>query len=146
MFDIGFSEVLLCAVVALLVVDPDKLPSMVRTASLWMGHFRRTFSDVKAEFEREIGVGDIQQQLHNKQLLKRLESGKQQLQALHNELRGIEHSVHRDTISTIESQIVATQAISQQAAFGDDAAVDAVREPVGEIASGDQKTPATTSA
>jgi sec-independent protein translocase protein TatB len=146
MFDIGFSEVLLCAVVALLVVGPDKLPGMVRTASLWMGHFRRTFSDVKAEFEREIGVGDIQQQLHNEQLLKKLESGKQQLQALHDELRSIEHGVRREMVSTSETQVVATQAISQKAAFTDDSSIDAVRGSVGEIASGDREIHATTSA
>jgi sec-independent protein translocase protein TatB len=96
MFDIGFSEILLCAIVALLVLGPEKLPGAVRTASLWIGRFRRAFNDVKSEIEREIGADDIRRQLHNEQVMKKLESGKQQLQQLQNELRAIEQSARRD--------------------------------------------------
>lgn len=97
MFDVGFSELLLCAVVALLVLGPERLPGAVRSASLWIGRFRRAFHDVKSEIEREIGADDIRRQLHNEQVLKKLESGKQQLQQLQNELRAIEQSAQRET-------------------------------------------------
>lgn len=100
MFDIGFSEILLCAVVALLVLGPEKLPGAVRTASLWIGRFRRTFNDVRSEIEREIGADDIRRQLHNEQVMKKLESGKQQLQQLQNELRAIEQSARIDMATT----------------------------------------------
>jgi len=102
MFDVGFSEILLCGIVALLVLGPEKLPGAVRTASLWIGRFRRAFNDVKSEIEREIGADDIRRQLHNEQVMKKLESGKQQLQALQAELRAIEQSARRDTIPTVE--------------------------------------------
>jgi len=101
MFDIGFSEILLCAIVALLVLGPEKLPGAVRTASLWIGRFRRTFNDVKTEIEREIGTEDIRRQLHNEQVMKKLESGKQQLQALQAELRAIEQSARHDTTPAV---------------------------------------------
>jgi len=103
MFDVGFSEILLCAIVALLVLGPEKLPGAVRTASLWIGRFRRAFNDVKSEIEREIGADDIRRQLHNEQVMKKLESGKQQLQALQTELRAIEQSARHDIASTADN-------------------------------------------
>jgi len=102
MFDVGFSEILLCGIVALLVLGPEKLPGAVRTASLWIGRFRRAFNDVKSDIEREIGADDIRRQLHNEQVMKKLESGKQQLQALQAELRAIEQSARRDAIPIVE--------------------------------------------
>jgi len=103
MFDVGFSEMLLCAVIALLVLGPERLPGAVRAASLWIGRFRRSFNDIKSEFEREIGADDIRRQLHNEQVMKKLESGKQQLQKLQNELRAIEQSAQRETRSITQT-------------------------------------------
>lgn len=69
MFDIGFSELLLVGLVALLVLGPERLPGAVRTASLWIGRLKRSFSAIKAEVEREIGADEIRRQLHNEQIL-----------------------------------------------------------------------------
>lgn len=69
MFDIGFSELLLVGLVALLVLGPERLPGAVRTASLWIGRLKRSFSAIKAEVEREIGADEIRRQLHNEQVL-----------------------------------------------------------------------------
>jgi sec-independent protein translocase protein TatB len=69
MFDIGFTELLLVGVVALLVLGPDRLPGAVRTAGLWIGRIKRSFSAIKAEVEREIGADEIRRQLHNEQIL-----------------------------------------------------------------------------
>ncbi len=69
MFDIGFTELLLVALVALLVLGPQRLPEAVRTASLWIGRLKRSFSAIKAEVEREIGADEIRRQLHNEQIL-----------------------------------------------------------------------------
>lgn len=54
MFDIGFLELLVIAVVALLVVGPDEFPALVKRAAGWMSKGRHFVSAVKAEFEREI--------------------------------------------------------------------------------------------
>ena len=56
MFDIGFTELLLVGIVALVVLGPDRLPGAVRTAGLWIGRIKRSFSAIKAEVEREIGA------------------------------------------------------------------------------------------
>lgn len=69
MFDIGFSELLLVGIVALAVLGPDRLPGAVRTAGLWIGRIKRSFSAIKAEVEREIGADEIRRQLHNEQIL-----------------------------------------------------------------------------
>lgn len=69
MFDIGFTELLLIGVVALVVLGPDRLPGAVRTAGLWIGRIKRSFSAIKAEVEREIGADEIRRQLHNEQIL-----------------------------------------------------------------------------
>lgn len=69
MFDIGFSELLLVTLVALLVLGPERLPGAARTAGLWIGRLRQSFSAIKSEVEREIGADEIRRQLHNEQIL-----------------------------------------------------------------------------
>jgi Tat protein translocase TatB subunit len=49
MFEIGFTELLLVGIVALIVLGPDRLPGAVRTAGLWIGRIKRSFSAIKAD-------------------------------------------------------------------------------------------------
>jgi sec-independent protein translocase protein TatB len=53
-FDIGVSEILVIAVVALIVVGPDEFPRLVRGAGRWIGKVRRYVSELRNEFEREV--------------------------------------------------------------------------------------------
>ncbi|MGE8496694.1 MAG: Sec-independent protein translocase protein TatB [Pseudomonas sp.] len=69
MFDIGFSELLLVGLVALVVLGPERLPGAVRTASLWIGRLKRSFQAIKQDVEREIGADEIRRQLHNDKIL-----------------------------------------------------------------------------
>lgn len=69
MFDIGFTELLLIGIVALVVLGPERLPGAVRTAGLWVGRAKRSFANIKAEVEREIGADEIRRQLHNERIL-----------------------------------------------------------------------------
>lgn len=63
MFDIGFSEVLIIAVVALLVLGPERLPKAARFAGLWVRRARAQWYSVKAEFEREIAQEELMRQV-----------------------------------------------------------------------------------
>ncbi|MBI3773812.1 MAG: twin-arginine translocase subunit TatB [Gammaproteobacteria bacterium] len=54
MFDVGFWEILVIAVVALLVVGPDEFPTLVRKASQALSKARQFASAVKTEFQREV--------------------------------------------------------------------------------------------
>ena len=67
MFDVGFSELLVIAVVALLVLGPERLPKAARFAGLWMRRARAQWNSVKSEFEREIANEDLKRTLHETQ-------------------------------------------------------------------------------
>ncbi|MCC6208039.1 MAG: twin-arginine translocase subunit TatB [Gammaproteobacteria bacterium] len=54
MFDIGFSEILIISVVAILVVGPKEFPALVRTFGRWMGKARSVAGEMKNEFQREL--------------------------------------------------------------------------------------------
>ncbi|MGH8521031.1 MAG: Sec-independent protein translocase protein TatB [Gammaproteobacteria bacterium] len=59
MFDIGFWELCLVGVVALIVLGPEKLPRAARTAGLWLAKARRTLATVQEEVKRELELEDL---------------------------------------------------------------------------------------
>ncbi len=63
MFDIGFWELALILVVALLVVGPERLPRLARTLGLWVGRMRRFVSTVKADIDRELATEELKKAL-----------------------------------------------------------------------------------
>lgn len=88
MFDIGFAELLVIGVVALLVIGPERLPETVRTASLWLNRIRRGFNEIKQE---------IQQELHNDSVMQELRKTGQQLkegtESIDHELKDVTKSL-----------------------------------------------------
>jgi sec-independent protein translocase protein TatB len=63
MFDIGFWELTIIGVVALLVIGPERLPRVARTTGLWLGRARRFVSSVKADIDREIAADELKKAL-----------------------------------------------------------------------------------
>lgn len=59
MFDIGFSELLVIGVVALIVIGPERLPRVARTIGHLAGRLQRYVSDVKADINREIELDEL---------------------------------------------------------------------------------------
>ena len=59
MFDVGFSELLVIGIVALLVIGPEKLPSVARTVGALLGRMQRYVNDVKADINREIELDEL---------------------------------------------------------------------------------------
>ena len=59
MFDIGFTELLVIGVVALIVIGPEKLPRMARTVGHLAGRLQRYVADVKADINREIELEEL---------------------------------------------------------------------------------------
>jgi len=59
MFDIGFSELLVIGVVALLVIGPERLPRVARTAGHMLGRLQRYVQDVKADIDREVAFEEL---------------------------------------------------------------------------------------
>lgn len=87
MFDVGFSEMLVIGIVALLVIGPEKLPSVARTVGALLGRMQRYVNDVKADINREIELDE----------LKKLQT------TVQDAARSIETSVN-DTMSTFQTQ------------------------------------------
>lgn len=79
MFDIGFSELLIIAVLTLIVMGPERLPETVRTITLWFGRLRQFLSAARTEIEDEVGVDEIRRQLHNEQLMRDLDKARQEV-------------------------------------------------------------------
>jgi sec-independent protein translocase protein TatB len=59
MFDIGFSELLLIGIVALVVIGPERLPKVARTAGHLFGRLQRYVANVKADIAREMELDEL---------------------------------------------------------------------------------------
>jgi sec-independent protein translocase protein TatB len=59
MFDIGFSELVVIGVVALVVIGPEKLPRVARTAGVLFGRMQRYVNQVKADINREMETSEL---------------------------------------------------------------------------------------
>lgn len=79
MFDIGFSELVVCAIVALVVIGPERMPEAVRTVGLWIGRLKRSMRDTREEIERQMGMDDIRRQLHNEDIMRSLEDARRDI-------------------------------------------------------------------
>jgi sec-independent protein translocase protein TatB len=63
MFDIGFPELILIAVVGLVILGPERLPAALRAIGLWLGRAQRSYDSVKAQIEKEVGMEEVHRQL-----------------------------------------------------------------------------------
>jgi sec-independent protein translocase protein TatB len=59
MFDIGFSELMVIGIVALLVLGPERLPKVARTTGHLLGRLQRYVSDVKSDINREMQLDEL---------------------------------------------------------------------------------------
>ena len=59
MFDIGFSELVVIGVVALIVIGPERLPRVARTVGILAGRLQRYVADVKADINREVELDEL---------------------------------------------------------------------------------------
>ena len=67
MFDIGFSEIVVIAVVALVVLGPEKLPKTARTLGHLFGRLQRYVNDVKRDIQRELELDELRKLQQNVQ-------------------------------------------------------------------------------
>lgn len=94
MFDVGFFELMLIGVVALLVVGPERLPKLARTAGLWVGKGRQLISSVKADIEKELKAEELKKMLDDREKLNPLHDVIEETQsALDDVKKGTESAV-----------------------------------------------------
>ena len=99
MFDVGFSEIFVIALVALIVIGPERLPKVARTLGLLFGRMQRYVNDVKADITREMELDELRK-----------------LQAtVEDAARSIEHTVNKEINST-ESELNSIAATATETA------------------------------
>lgn len=93
MFEIGFWELVVVAVVALIVVGPEKLPGLARTAGLWLGKARRMIANVKAEVDRELQLEELKRSFRQQADLADLKDLSQQVKSLERDIQAEFHQL-----------------------------------------------------
>ena len=68
MFDVGFWEILLILILALVVIGPERLPGAARQAGFFVGKARRYIEGVRSEVEEELDVNEFKRMLHNQEV------------------------------------------------------------------------------
>lgn len=68
MFDVGFWEILLILILALVVIGPERLPGAARKAGYFVGKARRYIEGVRSEVESELDVNEFKSMLHNQEV------------------------------------------------------------------------------
>ena len=91
MFDIGFWEIVLILVLALVVIGPERLPGAARQAGHLIGRLRRYIEGVRSEVESEIDVAEFKRLLHNQEV---------QINELQQQIRSGMDDIKRDLPDT----------------------------------------------
>lgn len=85
MLDVGFSELLVFGIIALLVLGPDKLPVAARFAGKWYSKIKRTVSNVQNDIDRELRLSELREQMQLE--MKRIQELEQKMQTQMQELQ-----------------------------------------------------------
>jgi sec-independent protein translocase protein TatB len=88
MFDVAFSELVVIGVVALVVIGPERLPKVARTAGILLGRLQRYVNDVKADINREIQLEELKKMQDEvaKQVMSMEHSVTEQLKSVETDL------------------------------------------------------------
>ena len=123
MFDIGFGELLLIGVVALVVLGPERLPKAARFAGLWVRRARNQWDSVKQELERELQAEELKRNLDSvRQSVRQAEQDiRQEAQQVQQQAQALRHEV--DDVAAAQAGPATAQLAPPQVAPAD-AAVD----------------------
>lgn len=108
MFDIGFSEIMVVAMISLVIMGPERLPETVRTITLWLGRLRQFISSARSELEDEVGVDEIRRQLRNEKIMRDLEKTKDELAGLAEDATDINQIDIKDELAGLTEDITKT--------------------------------------
>ena len=105
MFDIGFAEILLIGVVALIVLGPEKLPTAVRAVGLWVGRAKRAVSSIQSEISEELRIDEMRRtaSIKKDELDKELSDMKQPFKQAFSEDSPMSQSVESPVTESIDT-------------------------------------------
>ncbi|MCB1912286.1 MAG: twin-arginine translocase subunit TatB [Rhodocyclaceae bacterium] len=126
MFDIGFSELMLIGMVALVVIGPERLPKVARTVGHLLGRVQRYVSDVKSDIQREMDLDELKKlQTQVKDSARELES------SFRGQVSDVESSIRRTTeqagaeLSALEKQVKGDPSAAAESSAGEGGAAGA---------------------
>ena len=102
MFDVGFWEIAIIALIALIILGPERLPRAARTIGLWVGKARRTLSEVKRDIDRELDASELKDIKNIKEDLKDTKNIFEDAASTLNETA----STLNETASTLNEKVV----------------------------------------
>lgn len=102
MFEIGFWELVLIGVVALVVIGPERLPGVARTVGRWVGRARQIVSTVRSEVERELQIEEMKRTIAEHDTAEQFRQLHDQIRTLESELRSSVQSADPRTAATPE--------------------------------------------
>jgi len=123
MFDIGFWEILLILVLALVIIGPERLPGAARKAGLFVGKARRYIEGVRSEVEQELDVNEFKRMLHNQEV--QINELQQKLNTGVSDLEGVTSKLDSDILTDVPSHTF--QAEEESHLYETDE--DAVKQP-----------------
>ena len=89
MFDLGFSEILVIGLVALIVIGPERLPGVARTVGHLLGRLQRYVADVKGDIQREMQIEEL------KKLQQQVEQSARELEtSVRGQIDGVRSEIH----------------------------------------------------
>ena len=107
MLNIGMTELLIFGIIALLVLGPDKLPEAVRFVGKWYGKVTRTVSNLQNDFDRELRLSELREQMLSE--MKRIQELEAKMQAQMSNLQKPIETTHanltqKQTLHTLHYQ------------------------------------------
>jgi len=132
----GFTEMMLIGIVALIVIGPERLPGVARTAGKYVGRLKRFMTTVKADVEQELRADELREILSQQQ--KELDSLKDTISDA-----GKDIEKHADMTESWGEPSAAAAAVGKAATTQNDAAAESsVDAPVESAAEAEPETPA----
>lgn len=139
MFDIAFSELVIIALVALIVIGPERLPRVARTAGHLLGRLQRYVGDVKADINREMQLDELKKM--QEEMLTQTRSLEQ---SVSEQLKTVESELNQSIAAGIDEKAPAPAAAAETAAVPAPAEASAAAAvlPTAAAATPNEKPPA----
>jgi sec-independent protein translocase protein TatB len=118
MFDVGFSELIVIALVALIVIGPERLPRVARTLGALLGRAQRYVNDVKADIQREVDLDELNS--IKSTFYDAAKSVEQSVSQVGEDLQAARESLNQSISGTPENKAEPTAAQLPAAAAGDE--------------------------